>query len=150
MAQCLQLCLDTSDSQENCFGAFCCGLSAELCNRCAQPPALHITAFPASAGPGGCTNNRTEILQSSLGLSDVSPAAFEPVVPPVQWHPLFPSPSAGCCSQGKNTGLEISCRSRVGDSGSAGHGQGFSESLTMFTCLSQVIRMPLAFAALNF
>lgn len=49
-------------------------------------------------GPGGCRNNCVETLKSSLGPADVFPATFEPTVPPVWWHSLFPSLSAGCCS----------------------------------------------------
>lgn len=108
MARCLQLCLDTSDSQGNCFDPV-----AELCNRCAQAPALRTAAFPVPAGPRGCGSNCVETLQSSLGPADVFPATFEPTVPPVWWH-WFPLLSTGCCSHLGALGLEISCGSRVG------------------------------------
>lgn len=89
VAQCLQLCLDTSDSQGNCFDAFCCAPLAELCNRCTQPPALRTAAFPVPAGLQRCRDSCVETLQSSLGPAHVFPATFEPVAPPVWCHPLF-------------------------------------------------------------
>lgn len=77
----LQLCLDTSDSQGNCFDAFCCAPLAELCNPCAQAPALHTAAFSVPTAPGGGRNNCIQSLQSSLGLANAFPGAFEPMVP---------------------------------------------------------------------
>lgn len=52
VSQCLQLCLDTSDSQGNCFEAFCGAPPAEPGSSCAQAPALHTTALSVLTGPG--------------------------------------------------------------------------------------------------
>lgn len=83
VARCLQLCLDTSDSQGNCFDAFCCAPLVEPCNPCAQAPALPTTAFSVPTGPVGGRSNCIQILQSPLGPANAFPGSFKPTVPPV-------------------------------------------------------------------